>query len=999
MAVLFGGNPIINSPFKEPDSYWRIEEGEEPVLANGRRPANYIYQVPERASRGRREKSKDLLQEEKGQEVELELANAIRKRLKDWKNGSSSGGIPYDGASTVTRELLDLWHSEPRRQRLFFAQIEAAETIIFLTEARDIYRKDILAQIPKDEPGDGKNEAFLRYACRMATGAGKTTVMGMIAAWSILNFIANPHDNRFTDCVLVVCPNVTIRDRLRELKPSLGKASIYHTRELVPVNRMQKLLQGTVMVANWHQLERKEASSVNNISARVIKKGVLIGDKRMETEAGWYKRLRDQLSRGKGRAHHWMVFNDEAHHAYRRGDFVSQKGRNQDYDKKIVDNNNREATVWIEALDLINRLANKGEGKGINFCLDLSATPFYIQGSGNEVGKPFPWIVSSFGLMDAIEAGLVKVPQIAPKNLTGEGEHQYFNIWRWAQQRAWADRRGGSMSPEVIMAYATAPINALASNWKKRFDEWVKRDKKHGRQPVPPVFIVVCRDTQLAKAVYDWLANDKGEFGASPPNWFRNKPGKEVTVRIDSKAMGDIEDGGSKNETKRLRFILDTVGKREWPKREIPMEWSEVVRKYNAEIEKKKDGVSVKIANEAIPPGRDVRCIVSVSMLTEGWDANNVTHIVGLRPFGSQLLCEQVVGRALRRQRYALDKNGDKFGVETAIVFGVPFKIMFFQAEESAPPPKPTVLEHICSVPEKLEYRITFPKVSSYYQTGRFDVHVEWNQVSQLTIDPSKFPPEAEIEGGEKVTLEEWRRMFSRNQQVAARLTSLICRRWLQDNSNESVRNDALFAKIMPYAMRFLKEKIVLKGTSEVCDVLFVEDYTNSAVTSMLQAIKKGSSTKSIEKAVIVPGDDGVGSTNDIDFHTSKLTRDAKKCHLNKMVADTKIWEQSAGYTLDRCASVKSWVKNERLGFFIYYSDRGRRARYFPDFIVEMDSGLKLILEIKGQGKVEDLTDAKKKGAERWVKAVNNLETQGTWAYHMNTDPVNLEKELKDFAR
>ena len=997
MTFLFGGDPIINSPFREPDFHWKTEEGKDPVQVSGRRLADYVYQVPERAARGRQKKDENLFQEEKGQEVKLELVNSIRKRLKEWKNGSSSGGIPYDGASTVTRELLDLWHSEHRRQRLFFAQIEAAETIIFLTEARDIYRKDILSQIPRDEPGDGKNEAFLRYACRMATGSGKTTVMGMIAAWSILNFIAAPQDNRFTDTVLIVCPNVTIRERLKELKTTLRKASIYYTRELVPPHRMQQLSQGTVMIANWHQLERKEVGSVNNIPARVIKKGVLIGDKRMETEAGWHKRLREQLSHGRGRARHWMVFNDEAHHAYRRGDFVSSKEESEDYDKSIVDHNNREATVWIEALDLINRLANGGEGKGINFCLDLSATPFYIQGSGNEVGKPFPWIVSSFSLMDAIESGLVKVPQIAPKNPLGEGEHHYFNIWRWAQLRAAEDNRGGKMTPEIIMSYATAPINTLASNWKKRLDVSKKWDLERGVQHVPPVFIVVCRDTQIAKAVYGWLANDEGGYGASPPQWFRNKPGKEVTVRIDSRAMEDMEEGGSKNETKRLRFILDTIGKREWPNKEVPEEWSEVVRKYNAEIDKKKDGTRLKITDETIPPGRNVRCIVSVSMLTEGWDANNVTHIVGLRPFGSQLLCEQVVGRALRRQSYVLDEANEKFSLETSVVFGVPFKIMFFKAEPSAPPPKPARLEHIFSEPEKARYRLTFPKVTHYSQSSRLDVHVDLSKVSKVTIDPAKFPPDAEIEGGEKVTLEEWRKMFARDQKVAARLTGHICRSWLEDNHNEMVRSDSLFAAIMPYTIRFLREKLVLKGTSEVCDVLFVEDYASAATSSMLQALRRGSSVNNVEKAVIYPGEEGIGSTDDVDFYTSKETCVAKKCHLNRMVADTKIWEQSAGYILDRSANVKSWVKNERLGFFIYYSDRGRRSRYFPDFIVELDSGLKLILEIKGQE--TDKTDAKEKGAGRWVDAVNNLGAYGTWAYHMNTDPVNLEKELKDFAR
>lgn len=162
---------------------------------------------------------------------------------------------------------------------------------------------------------------------------------------------------------------------------------------------------------------------------------------------------------------------------------------------------------------------------------------------------------------------------------------------------------------------------------------------------------------------------------AKLPAWFRNAPGQEVTVRIDSKVIEDIEEGGTKDETRRLRFILDTIGKAEWPGRKVPDEWAELVRKHNDKAASEDNDGSLKWIDERIPPGRDVRCIVSVAMLAEGWDANTVTHIVGLRPFGSQLLCEQVVGRALRRKSYALNEETQMFAEETAKVFGVPFEL------------------------------------------------------------------------------------------------------------------------------------------------------------------------------------------------------------------------------------------------------------------------------------------------------------------------------------
>lgn len=154
-------------------------------------------------------------------------------------------------------------------------------------------------------------------------------------------------------------------------------------------------------------------------------------------------------------------------------------------------------------LNRIHQLVGGGRRRGIRLCLDLSATPFYIQGSGNEVGKPFPWIVSDFGLLDAIESGLVKVPQLPVRDITGSPEASYFNVWRWVEQRAKEDGHGGTLSPELVMTYATAPINQLAQDWHRRFLDWQK-EQAGELHPVPPVFIVVCRDTRVARAVYDW---------------------------------------------------------------------------------------------------------------------------------------------------------------------------------------------------------------------------------------------------------------------------------------------------------------------------------------------------------------------------------------------------------------------------------------------------------------------------------------------------------------
>lgn len=1018
-------SPIINSPFREPEWHWNIERGKPPEKAAGRRRASYFYRVPEHAGRGRRGGSQaEMFESEKGEEVQLEIVNAIRARVKEWRDGTRTGGVAYDGASPVTRELLELWRSGDRMQRLFFAQLEATETILFLVEAKEIYRKGLL-EVPKDEPGLGSKEAgvraFLRYACKMATGSGKTTVMGMLAAWSILNRIAAPTDDRFSDTVLIVCPNVTIRERLQELDPALGDISLYRTRQLVPPHRMEELRRGEVMIANWHRLAKKETNTVNGDAAKVVKTGEpveviknagkeneSVEIKYFESDAAWFKRIRRELGSGKGRRWHWLIFNDEAHHAYRRGDTADEESL--DEDKDLAKKNAREATIWIEGLDRINKLAGGSRKRGINFCVDLSATPFYIQGSGNEVGKPFPWIVSDFGLLDAIESGLVKIPQLPARDGSGADEAAYFNIWRWVQAKAEKDGLGTNITPQIVMNYASAPINILAQEWHDRFLEWEKHSKAQQRHPVPPVFIVVCRDTAVAREVHSWLANGNDSYGVAPP-WFRNEPGREVTVRIDSKVIEDIEEGGSKDETRRLRFILDTVGKAEWPGGKISEEWSEFARKHNDKAASDDNDGSLKWIDERVPPGRDVRCIVSVAMLAEGWDANTVTHIVGLRPFGSQLLCEQVVGRALRRKSYALNEETQMFAEETAKVFGVPFELIPFKVSPPGPTPPQPNPNHIYSVPEKAGYEITFPVVTGYHQVGELDVCVDWNRVSKVTLDPMRIPQRVELtplttpDGslaaygpGEKpiLSLKEWRARF-REQQVAFRIAREICIRWQADNGAKAVPSQHLFPRVAFAAKRFLTEKIDAKGDSQPCDVLLVGEYMQAAVGSLFEAIKKGSVTGSAEVAVIPQGAAGRGSTLYVDFHTTKPIYPVARCHLNVMVADTKKWEQSAAFLLDSHPGVKRWVKNDRLGFFIPYRHRGLPAKYVPDFIVVTDIGENVIVEIKGQ--VTDAADAKAKAAERWVAAVNRLGSHGTWRYLLVTDPGRLGIALNDFTK
>jgi type III restriction enzyme len=471
------------------------------------------------------------------------------------------------------------------------------------------------------------------------------------------------------------------------------------------------------------------------------------------------------------------------------------------------------------------------------------------------------------------------------------------------------------------MTYATAPINQLAQDWHTRFVSW-QEEQAGELHPVPPVFIVVCRDTKVAGAVYDWLAEGKG--AAAAPPWFRNRPGEEVTVRIDSKVVEDMEAGGTKDDTRRLRFILDTIGKKTWPGGKVPEEWSELVRKNNEKADGDSgdddgdagDGRIYRWIDERIPPGRDIRCIVSVAMLAEGWDANTVTHIVGLRPFGSQLLCEQVVGRALRRLRYALIEGTDRFGEETAKVFGVPFELVPFKVrpgKETPPPPPP---RHIFSVPEKAKYEIEFPLVEGYFSPGGARFHLDWAAVPTLTIDPMEIPdrvqlnsltaPEGSLSAygpGEKplMTLAEWRSRF-REQQVAFRLAREVVRRWQGEAGDGEAAEgrvlpaQTLFPQVVAAARRFLadRSKLICKGSSEPVDLLLVSKYAQTAVDHLYEALRRGTRSDSPELPRIPNGSAGRGSTRFVDCIRSRGFRLPPKSSLLRASWVIGQWRQRA---------------------------------------------------------------------------------------------------------
>ena len=1028
-------NPIINSPYEEPRNHWNIHKFNEPRIEPGRRAPTYFYSSPNANAASAQE---HLL----GNEETLDLVESIREPLSKWRELALKG---EGGVTRVTMELLKHWRREGRAQRLFFAQLEAAETIIFLTEARSDFLQGI--NIATDEPSAAKiaegYTAFRRRCCKMATGTGKTTVMAMLAAWSILNKVNNKTDARFSDTVLVLCPNVTIRERLAEINPQRGEGSIYYTRDLVPEKNdmREQLKQGRLLTVNWHVLEpqnmQREGKVIKkgkrvlvretihiaqrNFTARgkryltestlrarivanalkllepiyddsgALTKAEVETERYMETDAALVRRV---LDKELGANKNILVFNDEAHHAYRLHVDDNDQERNSQNASELDDEDYYydSATVWVDGLDRVHKL------RGINFCVDFSATPYFLGRAGSQTNKAFPWTVSDFSLQDAIESGLVKIPQLAKRDPSGTTFPGYYNIWEWIRNKLTAGELGGALgniNPEAVLNHAHHAVRMLADNWREQFNAL-----QQAKEPRPPVFILVCKTKKLADVVHDWIANNNPPGDVAPLDFpeLHNSEARINTILVYSDMQKDMDSGSAKNdETRWMRYTLDTIGKIDWPRdRQGRVQ-------YPTDFEELAD----KMGREKHPPGRDVRCIVSVSMLTEGWDCNTVTHILGLRPFMSQLLCEQVVGRGLRRLSYEVNENG-LMDEEVAYVLGVPLSLFTLKKSRGAPPP-PQKRYHIFAESNRAQYKIDFPRVDGYQQAIGGDIVCDMEQIDPLHIDGIDIPSEADLgphlqtEQGypavptpgdlREVNLQDYRANF-RLQKSVYRLAAQLTQYCAQMESCQIPRQ-ILFAKLVNFVREFYETKVTADPPGDKRD-LFLSPYYRWAIKSIKANIRSAELSGAPPELPRYEHSRGPGSTAEVDFYTVREPYPVSKSHLNAIVPSTEQFEQQAAYHLEHDDRVFCFVKNEGMGFAIPYFYKGEPHEYIPDFIVRLQSknadaddarSLRfLILETKGVSRhktANEKVKAKELGAIRWVKAVNADGVHGQWHYEI----------------
>jgi type III restriction enzyme len=980
-------NPVINSPFAEPERHFRFtDEGITNEIIAGRRISSYFVPIARPKKKGRQlqfetEWTQDRIEEN-------QFVNRVRERVKQWRTGG------YVGVTATTRQLLDYWTDADRERKLFFCQIEALETAIYITEVAKKYG-DAWIENDLREANDSSNPGLPRMACKMATGSGKTVVMAMLIAWQALNKLANQQDARFTDTFLIITPGITIRDRLRVLLPN-DPGNYYRQRDVISAELLERLQQARILITNFHAFQQREKVAAGKLTKAILAEG----GKSAFTETP--DEMVHRVCRELGNKKNIIVINDEAHHCYRRKPDDDGEKLTGD-ERREAEKRDEEARVWISGIEAVKAKI------GVKAIYDLSATPFFLRGSGWPEGTLFPWVVSDFSLIDAIEAGIVKVPRVPVADDSMQGEQPtYRDLWLHIREHLPKKGRATdavSGEPKLPAALQGA-LHSLYSNYEKYHRLWEQNAEARAKDITPPVFIVVCNNTNVSKLVFDYIAGweklvgDRALAQAGALSIFRNDDGhggwlhRPTTILVDSEQLESGE--GMSDEFKKIAAREIEEFKAEYRTR-FPGRDAEDLTD---------EDLLREVMNTVGKPGRlgeQVKCVVSVSMLTEGWDANTVTHVLGVRAFGTQLLCEQVVGRALRRMSYAVNLEGH-FEAEYAEVYGVPFS--FIPTSGSNPNPRPgPIPTRVRALDERIACEITFPRLVGYrYDLPSERLEVQFTKDSTLALSTADIPTKVQLDpivGETSIhTLDDLKRR--RVNEVAFLLAKLTMEKYFRDDDGNA--RPWLFPQLLAIAKRWLNKCVTLKDNTFPQLLLLIE-FAHDAADRIYKAIVGVEAGTPALKPILRPYDT-VGSTHYVDFDTTRpvyATR-ADKCHISHVVADTGSWEQKMAQTLEDMDEVLRYAKNHSLGFTIPYTLNGEEHQYVPDFIAVLNDGhgrenpLNLIVEVTGEKKKDK--EAKVSTARTlWVPAVNNHGGFGRWTFVEITDPWDAQNMIRAGCR
>jgi len=931
---------IITSPYDEPNEHWKYDrETRRFTREPGRRPAGYI-----RAS----DASKSF--DDPGEFVELPLVNKIRPRVDAWRTAD------YPGASGITRRLLKHWRDTEQREgsrRFFFCQLEAIETLMWLAEAPESDRVGIKI------PGDGGE--FTRLCSKMATGSGKTILMSMLIAWQVLNKVTYPQDKRFSKNILLIAPGLTVRNRLEVLVPG-SPGNYYQEFQIISPGLEDKLRQGQtcrIQVRNWHKLDWDSEEQISKRRS-VDKRGAL-------SDEAYVREVLGEMQS----AENLLVINDEAHHAWRVPPKVKIAGLSKDELK--------EATKWVGGLDRIHR------ARGILTCYDLTATPFAPTGRKSGEETLFGWIVSDFGLNDAIESGLVKTPRVVVRDdgeLNSKYKSKFYHIYTDLEVKPDLNRKVEPHTP--LPDLVGKGYYFLGKDWLETAKAW-----KEGNIKTPPVMITVANLTHTAARVQYAFEHKRIRI--------EELCDPDKILHIDSKVLDEAEAQDDPGEV-----LVDAASGPEADE-ESAVETGEengsgtkkkLTKKDRAELLRK----TVDTIGREGQPGEQIQNVISVGMLSEGWDAKTVTHIMGLRAFTSQLLCEQVVGRGLRRTSYEVDEATGLFHPEYVNIFGVPFTFLPHEGSADAPPPPPatgkTRIEPVAE--RRAQYEMTWPNVIRIDHEYRPQLTLDTDKVKRLVLDAYQTPMIAElapmIDGKpdftklKEIHLEELARRFRMQRivfETASEVYDLMAPTWKGNR-------EYLLAQLVR-----LVERYIDTGRVIVDPPLFNEDDRRRRIVitlNMTKIVQHIWEAIRFENALtlepVFDTERPIRSTGDmLPWYSGKACEHTKRSHINMCVYDSR-WEANESLELDRNKNVRAWVKNDHIGFEITYSFKGIIHKFRPDYLVRLTNGKTLILEVKGQDDQQQQT--KREFLSEWVRAVNGHAGFGEWTADVSRHPKDL---------
>ena len=996
----FFDHPILNSPYDEPTRHWELDPQGQPThtIIEARRKADFITPIPKpkKHKKGNAAQEAFVFDEGKGLSTKDQqydpksIINEVRNQVGRWRTLPESEW----GVTPETARLLNHWrHYKFSGIRPFFCQVEAVETLIWLTEVAPHGQdgKKLISYL--EAASTDANPGLLRLALKLATGAGKTTVMAMIIAWQAINAVRRPGSKTFTRGFLVCTPGITIKDRLRLLKPN-DPDSYYQSRELVPPEFLDELRKAKIVITNYHAFKRHERLDLS-AGGRALLQGRTGPElDTLETEGQMLQRVMPELMG----IRNILAINDEAHHCYRAKPAEADDKTLKGEEKEEATKNNETARLWISGLEAVNRKL------GLSKVVDLSATPFFLRGSGYNEGTLFPWTMSDFSLMDAIECGIVKLPRVpVAENIPGGEMPMFRNLWENIREDMPKKGRGssGELDPAMLPPRLQTALEALYGHYEKTFRLWEAADIK-----APPCFIIVCQNTAISKLVYDFVS---GYFQNDTQGLPRLVNGRLALFRNYDETTG--------NPLPRPNTLLidsDQLEAGDALDKNFRAMASDEIERYRREIVERtgdpRAGENIsdqellrEVMNTVGKPGTlggGIRCVVSVSMLTEGWDANTVTHVLGIRAFGTQLLCEQVIGRALRRQCYELNAD-NLFEVEYADVFGIPFD--FTAKPVVAPPQKPRRLTLVKAIrPDRDALETRFPRVEGYrVELPEERLEASFTDESYLELTPDLIGPsitrnEGIIGRGEDMSLEHLEAM--RPSTILFHLTQRLLNTKFRDPGDEPKLY--LFGQLKHITKEWLDHYLICKGGTYPALLLYPQlaDMAADRITAAITNHYRGEK----EIKVLLDSYNSEGSSRFVHFTTTReelWETSPERCHVNWVVYDSD-WEAELCRVVEVHPKVRAYVKNHNLGFEVPYRYGSETRHYRPDFIVKVEDGhgeedlLNLVVEIKGYRR-EDAKDKKLTTDSYWIPGVNKLRSFGRWAFAEFTDIYEIEADSK----